>query len=51
MYENPYVTERRETSGRVYGVSETDRAELFRLAMPPGAERVAVLHAHRYGDR
>src|SRR5262249_36921419 len=31
-YVNPCLTERRETSARVTGVSETDRAEVFRLA-------------------
>jgi hypothetical protein len=27
-YENPYVAERRETSGQVYGVSDTARVPL-----------------------
>ena len=35
-YENPYVTERIETTARVTGVSDMDRAEIFRLAMLPG---------------
>jgi hypothetical protein len=47
-YENPYLTERIETSAYVYGISETDRAEVFRLAMLPGPEWVAIVHAHRY---
>lgn len=48
IYENPYHTEKAETSAYVTGVTEAERAEVFRLAMLPGAEWVAVLHAHRY---
>lgn len=47
-YESPYRNERTETSAYIYGLSDPDRAEAFRLAMLPGAEWVAMVHAIRY---
>jgi hypothetical protein len=50
-YENPYHCERRETSAYVNGVTEVERAEVFRLAMLGGAEWIAELAKVRNGVR